>query len=253
LLREKAVSGLEPVAEPRNTEVVAHLKNLLDDSSRNVRVAAAWMLKDSLDLQIPAAREIQAQLAFDSDQPLGQYRIAEFDLARQNPTNALARLEKAIAWDPFAPKFRSRTAEVCSTLGRTNEAIEQWQAACRLKPTSAEYELQLGLAQVEGHQIDAAITAFRESLKLQPEQPQGWYNLGLAESVDGHVDDGIQSILHAESLDPNDPQLPYARASILSRAGRKQEARLATEQSLKIQPDFQPAQTLLQELSRGAR
>ncbi len=174
------MSGLEPVAEPRNTNVVEHLKPLLEDRSRNVRIAAAWMLKETLDLKCRAGVDLQSELAFNADQPTGQYRLAKFSLARRQPLDALAHFRKAITWDPFAPKLRSRTAELLVDLGRHTEAVEEWQAACRLVPTSAEFELRLGLAQAQIKKFDGAVAAFRESIKLDPQQPQAWYNLGLA-------------------------------------------------------------------------
>lgn len=249
LVREKAVSGLEPIATSQNADVVAHLQPLLSDPSRNVRIAAAWMLKEILDLNSRAGIDLQHELAFNADQPEGQYRLATFSRFRGQPLDALAHLQKAMTWDPLAPALPARAAEILVELGRYPEAIAQWQTACRLKPTSADFQLQLGLAEADGHEITNALNAFRHAVKLDQQNSQAWYNLGLALSAEGEIDKAVEALKNAESLSPGDPQIPYARASILFRAKRYGEAEKAAEQSLHIQADFEPARFLLKSLA----
>ena len=180
LVREKAVRALESLVETGDVEVTAALREMLKDAARNVRVAAAWVLRATLDMDSRAGRELQLALSQDDDQPLGQYKQALLQLARNQPADALAHLQKAIAWDPFSPPFRCTTAVVLNQMGRTSEALEM--------------------------------------------------------------------LSQAEKLSAADAQIPYARATILARAGRVEEAEAAARQAIKMQPDFEPARQLLQQL-----
>jgi tetratricopeptide (TPR) repeat protein len=250
LVREKAVDSLESLAESKDGEALQALKPMLEGSSRNVRVAAAWLLKSSVDAKGRAGQELQTMLDFNADQPAGQYRKAMFDLARQQTTNALSHLRKGIAWDPFSPPLRYQAAEVLTQLGNFDEAANELQTLCRLQPTSAEFRYRLGLALAESHQIGGAVDTFKEAVKLDPQHTQAWYNLGLALSTLGQVDESIAALKQAESLAPTDPQIPFARACVLARANRNDEARAAGQKALLIQHDFAPARQLLERLPR---
>ena len=250
LVREKAVNSLESEVDSNDGGTIQALKPMLEDSSRNVRVAAAWLLKSSVDAKSRAGVELQAMLDFNADQPVGQYRKAIFDLARRQPTNALAHLRKGIAWDPFSPPLRLEGAEVLTQLGRFDEAANEMKALCRLQPASAEFRYKLGLALAESHQMAGAVGAFKEAVKLDSQQTQAWYNLGLALDALGQVDEAVTALKRAESLAPKDPQVPLARARVLARAGRNDEAKAAAQQALIIQPDFAPARRFLESLGR---
>ncbi len=178
LVRERAVRSLGSMAD--NPAVQLALKPMLNDPARNVRVAAAWVLQSTVDMESQAGRELQQMLDFDADQPDGQFQEAILLLARQQSKEALTHLQKATAWDPLSPPF------LC---------------------TQAEVQDQLG-------QLAAA----------------------------------FKTLDQAEAAVPDDPHIPYVRAMILARNGRNNEARVAANRSLKIQPDFKPAMELLQKL-----
>jgi len=248
LVREKAARSLEPPVENGNVEASAALKPMLNDPMRCVRVAAAWVLRATVDMRSRAGRELQQALDLNADQPTGQYRLAMFQLARQQPEEALAHLRKAVAWDPFSPPLRSETARVLSQLDRPAEAVEQLQVACRLEPQSADYCFKLGLAWAEAKKLDQAIVTLEAAVKLDPQHARAWYNLGLARSAVEKTTEALEALNRAESLAPRDPQIPYARATILARLGRYDEMRDAARKALELQPDFQPARELLQQL-----
>ena len=80
--------------------------------------------------------------------------------------------------------------------------------------------------------------------------PRALCNLGLAYSVRGKNDLAIEALLRAESLDANTPEIPYARATILARMGRTDEARHAAQRAVELNADFQAARQLLEGLGR---
>jgi tetratricopeptide (TPR) repeat protein len=179
LVRERVVRALEPALG--DTNVSAALKPMLNDPLRNVRVAAAWVARTTVDMQSQAGQDLQRMLDLEADQPTGQFEEAMLLLSRQQPAEALVHLQKATAWDKLSPPFLCKQAQVQDELGQLAEALK--------------------------------------------------------------------TLDQAESGVPDDPHIPYVRAVILKRNGRYDEARVAVNRALKIQPDFQPARGLLQSLS----
>ena len=93
-------------------------------------------------------------------------------------------------------------------------------------------------------------TALEETVKLDPQFARAWYNLGLALSAQEKAEAALEALVRAESLDANSAQIPYARATILARLGRREEARRAAQRALELQPSFREAAELLQALGR---
>jgi Flp pilus assembly protein TadD len=58
-------------------------------------------------------------------------------------------------------------------------------------------------------------------------------------------EDALSSLIRGESANPFDPQIPYARATILMRVGRLEDAKRAAQRALEIQPDYDAARQLL--------
>ncbi len=216
LVREKTVRSLAPLLEQGDPDATAALNTALTDPMRNVRTAAAWVLRARVDLHSRAGTELLRVLDLDSDQPTGQYKLAALDLVRGISSEGIDHLRRAIQWDPFSPALRYETASVFSQLGRHAEAAEQLQAAARLEPQSAEARYRLGLEYAEQRKFDAATAAFEEAVKLDPQHVQAWFNLALVRSV----------------------------------LGKNAEARAAAQQALKARADFQPAIELLERLPR---
>jgi Flp pilus assembly protein TadD len=61
----------------------------------------------------------------------------------------------------------------------------------------------------------------------------------------GLTEEALQALIRAESADGSDPRSPYARATILARSGRTEEARRAAQRALEINPRFEPAREML--------
>jgi tetratricopeptide (TPR) repeat protein len=250
LVREQAIKSLEPRLNDGDGDVAVALRPMLNAPVRNVRVAAAWVLRASLDTNSLAGKELIAMLDFNADQPVGQYRKAMFCLDRGDPPKALAHFPTAATWDPLSPPIRLKTAEVLSQLGRTNDSLHEFEILCQQNPNSADFQFRLGLALVNAHQVEAAVQIFRRVIQLDTGHVQGWYNLALALSAAGQTDESLAALDHASYLAPRDPQIPYARAKIFIRAKRYEEARASAQKALILDPRFQPAQNLVKSLTR---
>jgi predicted CXXCH cytochrome family protein len=122
LVRERAIRSLEPLLA--NTNVFGLLTPMLNDPVRNVRVATAWVLRATVDLQCQAGQDLQQMLNLEADQPTGQFDAAMLLLARQQPAEALVHLKKATTWDKLSPPYLCTQAEVQDKLGQLVDALK---------------------------------------------------------------------------------------------------------------------------------
>ena len=243
LVRAAAARGLEPaLLAPGVSEA---LRRRLDDPSRNVRLAAAWTLRASLDPASTTGRELQHFLDSNADQPGGQMRKGDYFLARNDPQAALLHFQKAVAWDPYSAPFHRQLALALSALNRPREAVETLREACRLDPNDAESRYQLGLAWNEAGDLDQARQELETAVRLDPRHASAWYNLGLAQNALGQPDAAIESLLRGESVEPREARVPYARATILARLGQRDAAAAAARRALEIDPAHADARRLL--------
>ena len=248
LVRQSAVRTLEPMLQAGS--VRGSIEPLLNDPARSVRVSAAWALRESLDIDSAAAKDLRHMLNLNADQPAGQMQLAQFEYARRNTAGAIEHMETAIRWDPNSPPFHHDLAIMFSATGQMQKAVEKLRDAIKLAPSHAEYHYELGLALSETGDIPAVIQSLQEAVRLDASLARAWYNLGLAKNGQGDVPGALEALQRGELANPNDPGIPYARATILVQQGRRQEAIAALEKVLNIAPGHGEAMRLRAMLAR---
>jgi tetratricopeptide (TPR) repeat protein len=250
LVREAAVRALGEAVRAKNESVRGALKPLLDDSIRSVRVAAAWALCDTLDLDSRAGKELVHMLDLNADQPTGRMQLSQFALRRGDPAAAIRQVRKAIEWDANSPPFHHDLAVLLSTTGDAPGAVKALRDAIRLDPQNPEYSYKLALALNETGATREAIATLEKTVRLDPGHARAWYNLGLAYSGANQPQQAIAALRRAQAADPGDAEIPYARATIHARLGQKQDAVDAAVSALQIRPDYPEAKQLIGALSR---
>lgn len=250
MVREAAVRALGDSVKNNNTSVITHIKPLLDDSSRSVRIAAAWALCATLDLNSRAGRELVHMLDHNADQPTGRMQLGQFAMLRGDTAAAIRQMRKAILWDPNSPPFHHDLAIMLSTSGDTKGATEALRRAIELDPENPEYEFKLALSLNEAGDIPGTIQALQKTVRLAPSYSRAWYNLGLALNASNRQPEAIEALRRGEIADPNDATIPYARATIHAQLKQFQEAQAAAIQAIQIRRDYPEAIQLLQALPR---
>ena len=234
LVRQSAIRTLEPVLQ--SNSIRSNIEPLLNDPVRGVKVAAAWALRDSLDLESAAGKDLQHMLNLNADQPSGQMQLAQFNFAHRNTSSAIEHMETAIRWDPNSPPFHHDLAMMYSTTGQTQRAIAKLRDSIKLAPNHAEYHYELGLALSETGDMKAVIASLQEAVRIDPSFARAWYNLGLAKNGLGDISGALDALQRGELANSRDPGIPYARATILAQQGRKPEAIAALDRVLRIAP-----------------
>lgn len=248
LVRQSAARMLEPVLQ--NSSLRQATEKLLEDPARSVRVTAAWSLRDTLNLNSSAGKDLQHMLRLNADQPSGQMQMGQFYYALRDVPTAIKHMETAIRWDPNSPPFHHDLAMLYSAAGNTPGVIQKLRDAIKLAPNEGQYHYELGLALSETGDMQATVAALKECVRVAPQYARAWYNLGLALNGLGRTPEAIEALRRGEAADPADPGIPYARATILAQLGQKQEAMAAVQRALSINPAFQEARQLLMMLNR---
>ena len=250
IVRESAVRSLEAGIEADPANVRSAIEPMLDDAVRNVRVAAAWALRDHLDLESTAGKELLHMLNLNADQPSGQMQLGQFEFARNNLPKAIEHMRGAIAWDPNSPPFHHDLAMIESIAGDTKASIASLSEAIRLNPNEPEYRYKLGLAWNEAGDSSKSIAALREAVHIAPTFARAWYNLGLGLNQQGKIDEALQAFADGSQANPTDASIPYARATILARMGRIDEAKQEVFKALTNAPGMPEALQLREALNQ---
>jgi tetratricopeptide (TPR) repeat protein len=250
LVRAAAARALEGALAAEVSGVAAALQTALKDPARNVRIAAAWSQRATLDTNSPAAFDLQHYLDLNADQPLGQLNKGNLAFAQNDLPAAAKYFQKAVDWDPYSPPFHQSLAVVLSALNRPAEAVQTLEQAVELTPDDAESHYQLGLAYNEAGNLTNATAQLAATVKLDPRHVAAWYNLGLAQNSLGQTEAAINSLKRAETLAPSEARIPYAEATILARLDKNAEASSALQRVLVIDPSHAEARQLLNALMK---
>jgi Flp pilus assembly protein TadD len=216
-----------------------------------VRVSAAWALRDSLNLDSTAGKDLQHMLNWNADQPSGQMQLAQFDFARRNTTSAIQHMETAIRWDPNSPPFHHDLAMIYSTTGQTSSPSPNCAMPSNSRPIMPSITTNSASpSRNRRHERPSSHHCRKPCASIRP-LARAWYNLGLAKNGQGDISGGaMEALQRGELANPRDPGIPYARATILARLGRKAEALQALDRTLVIQHDHSEALQLKMMLSR---
>ncbi len=250
LVREAAVRALGIAVRENDSAVRDALQPLLDDPIRAVRIAAAWALCATVDLNSRAGKELVHMLDHNADQPTGRMQLAQFAALRGDNTAAIRQMQKAIQWDPNSPPFHHDLAILLSTTGDPKAAADSLKKAIALDPENPEYHFKLALSYNELGDLQATISSLEKTVQLDPTYARAWYNLGLALNSTQQPQRAVEALRKGEATEPSDSSIPYARATIHAQLGQRDEALTAAARALQLRPDFQEARQLLQALAR---
>ena len=248
LLRGTSARALDSLVRRGDTRVDSAMSKLLDDPVRKVRVDAAWVLRDRVNPQTKAGRDLVRMLEYNVDMPTGALQKGLYHLDRNEAELAESYFRKAIKLDGHSAPLRHEYAIALSMMGRPEEAINALQEAIRLDPREAEYHYKLALGWNETGNLGKTVNSLVRAVQLNPRHARSWYNLGLARNSMNQPEAAIAALLKAESVSPNDPDPPYARATILRNMRRMPEAIQAAQRAVEIQPGYRPALQFLQEI-----
>jgi protein O-GlcNAc transferase len=197
-----------------------------------VKIAATILL---LSLSIPnhcIAGGAEAQLCdVSADYFLGREDYSEAirlhaEVVRKHPKNAIAHYHLGFALGMVG----DRIAE-----------IREYQRARSLGLTSWDLFLNLGLAQLENSDLDAATDSLRRAVLLGESHFESHFNLALVEQRRGMLADAEQETLASLLLNPDQPDARNLLGAICAQKGETTRASRIWRDLVHDVPDYQPA------------
>ena len=108
--------------------------------------------------------------------------------------------------------------------GRLDEAVSQYEKALILKPDSAKALYNIGRVFYERESVNQAIYYFKEALKYDPEHVGAHNNLGILLSGRGELDEAMLHYNYALKINPDDPNIYWNIGGLLRKQGKLKEA-----------------------------
>lgn len=147
-------------------------------------------------------------------------------------------------WADAAAKWPASSTAHCNVglaladLGRTTEAIAEFETALRLRPDYPDAHNNLGSALTQQGRPAEGVLHFEAVLRVAPNNTQAHLNLGVALDL---LQRGPEALSHYEAAARLKPELPTAQNNLgdaLSRAGRTTEAIAHLEEALRLKPEY---------------
>jgi tetratricopeptide (TPR) repeat protein len=161
---------------------------------------------------------------------------------------AIDEYQAALRIKPDYPEPHNNLATIYSRQDRLPEAIAEVQEALRIKPDYPEAQVNLAsfLARIPGRLPDA-IAEYRAVLRVKPTHAEAHNNLGLALSdMPGRLPDAIAELEAAVRLEPDNAQMHDNLAGALARMpGRLPDAIAEVRTALQLTPDDPQAHDFL--------
>jgi tetratricopeptide (TPR) repeat protein len=230
-----------------------------DDTARRDRARVCALTGSRLE---EGLKELAGYLKRHADDPIAYFYLAQFSW-EADPEKALDQLSSAVRLNPKFAAARFGRAWLLNRLGRTSEALADYQVAARLSGRNVRALDQLGLAYLTLDRPAEAEKTLREALAVSPRDPEVLMHLGRALMALGREADAqiyleafrkvgpgmtrdprkepgmieLATLSQSERVErqigrlrkdardhPNDPELQLALASLLLADGETEEA-----------------------------
>lgn len=151
-------------------------------------------------------------------------------IIRKHPGDALAHYHLGFAY---------------GMLGNKPGELREYRKAAALGLTNWDLFLNLGLAELDSGDLDAAAGALRVAVLLGPEHPESHFNLALVYERQGMLAEAEQQMLASLMLDPAQPDARNMLGVIYARRGDRAGAAAQWRALLRDAPDYAPARANL--------
>jgi len=194
-------------------------------------VAAILLLSLSIERNAIAGRAEEQVCDVGADYSLGIEDYSEtirrhVEVVREHPENALAHYHLGFAQGMMGNK----TAE-----------ISEYQRAKALGLRNWDLFLNLGLAQLESGDLDAATDSLRSAVLLGDKHSESHFNLALVDERRGMLEDAEHEALVSLRLNPGQPDARNLLGVTYAREGKTVRASQIWRELVHDVPDYEPA------------
>ena len=204
-------------------------------SLANAFGAAILLLSLSIGRNAVAGRAEEQVCDVGADYSLAVEDYAEtirrhLEVLREHPDNALAHYHLGFA---------------LGMLGERMAEVKEYQRAAALGLRNWDLFLNLGLAQLESGDPEAATDSLRKAALFGEEHFESHFNLALVNQRRGRLEDAEQETLASLQLNPGQADARNMLGVIYAQEGKTVRASLVWRELVREVPDYEPARTNL--------
>ncbi|MGA1843672.1 MAG: tetratricopeptide repeat protein [bacterium] len=235
------------LGQRRFDQAMLHLKKALDiRPDYQKAIINLGMLHVSLNDHKKAEHLFQKALEMDSNCVEAYNQLGYLYLVKQEFDRAIASFQQILQLWPEDPRAYFYLGKAYYALGQTDAAIKAWQKALDLQPGSESVHLNLGNAYFEMGDFRKAQEEWRLALAGKHiDIPTHLVNMGMVYFQTEKYDKAVSAWEKAAELRPGDTNLLYNIALAYYQQGLYREAGDVLKECMRLQPDFQNAQTLI--------
>jgi tetratricopeptide (TPR) repeat protein len=183
---------------------------------------------------------LQALLKVDPNSGDALFQLGVVNLAQNKYTDAIDAFRKDYSIEPSNPRGLMGAVEVYLAENKEDQAVETLQNEIQKNPNRTDYHVALGNTAVRVGKYDVAIAEFQKVLEKMDNNSKsaGELYLRIGETCrrKGDFNGAVTNLQKARQLLPDNTLAVATLGLTLDSAGRKQEAKMAYEQCLKLDP-----------------
>ena len=253
-VRIAALGLIEPV-DPVNRVLAA--SSLLADPVRGVRIAAAHVIADVPDEQIPAVRreareralkEYVDSLQQDLDWPTANVNLGNLYMSQGSSDEAIAAYQRALSLDARFAGAYVNLADAYRQLNRDTEGEKVLRRGLALLPRAANLHHALGLLLVRKGDNAAALQELAKAAKLDPDNARYVYVYAVGLHSTGKRTEALTQLRAADKSHPYDLEILSALISMNLEAGDYKAALPYARKAAEVLPDDQGLKDLVAKL-----
>lgn len=154
---------------------------------------------------------------------------------------AAAAYREAIEADPNDLDAPSGLLALLRSRGEDARGIDELRAATGRHPESAALRIALGRIVLANGDVEAAREAAQIALRLDPDRVEGWVLRGNVLLQSRQLPLAEETFRKAITLAPASPDATFGLARTLLAAGRRLEGEAALAETLRLDPNYEPA------------
>ena len=160
-------------------------------------------------------------------------------LAKKGQTdNAVEQYLKAIRIKPDYADAHNNLGFALFNKGQTDNAIKQYLEAIRIKPDYVDAHNNLGFALFNKGQTDNAIEQYLKAIRIKPDYENAHNNLGVALAKKGQTDNAVEQYLKAIRIKPDYADAHNNLGVALAKKGQTDDAIKQYLEAIRIKPDY---------------
>jgi Flp pilus assembly protein TadD len=170
---------------------------------------------------------------------------ADYSLGVEDYAGAIRRHVQVLNEHPDNAVAHYHLGFALGMVGNRTAEVREYQRAAALGLASWDLFLNLGLAQLENGDLDAATDSLRHAVLLGEDHSESHFNLALVDERRGMLADAEHETLASLQLNPDQPDARNLLGVIYAQEGKTGRASLVWRELIHDVPDYAPARSNL--------